>query len=229
MRRGAEGLVGLQTEIDGIGVAVVPSAPHPGIARHLVRAHHLGLRPHKLLLFAQVGHRILAQIVSGIDEQGSCRRVVNPVVSTALRGGDLGTDAILECGGVIAQSDVLADASLGILGVIPCRSVAGKRLYEDVAIFLSAAGAADMRLREPRHHLGHRSPPRIGLHRTVGARLHHAKGHAWPGEGTPHPHASDARIHILPVLGLRLHRKKPEEQYDIVFYIHSLVIIYVQR
>ena len=58
----------LQTEIDGISIAVIPTATNTGISDDLTVASHLHLSPHELLFLAPVRHRVLAKIVRGVNQ-----------------------------------------------------------------------------------------------------------------------------------------------------------------
>ena len=183
-------LVAQQTEVDGIGVAIVPAATNTGEAAHLMVADHFHLSPHELLPFAQVRHAVLAQEMGGVNQQRPLLRIVYAVEGTALRSRHLRADAVLEGRGIIAEGDILRDA--------PLRD--DTRLDEDIAVLLSATRAADVRLRESRHHLGHRCPTRIRRHPAVWSRLTHAEGHRRSGERASHSLATDTRVDILPNL-----------------------------
>ena len=120
MLRFTKGFVGPQTEVHGIRIAIIPPSPDSGIAYYLVTANHLGLCPNKLLLFAQVGNRILTQIMSCIYQQRSCRRVMYPIVRASLCCGYLRTDAILECRSIIAEFYLLRRSFLRIVVALAC-------------------------------------------------------------------------------------------------------------
>ena len=126
--------------------------------------------------------------------------IVQTVVGATFVGGDFGADAALVGSGVVAQFDGLRDSALRIVRGRWANPVADNWLDKDVAIFLSAAGAADVRLRESADRFGHRCPAGIGQHAAVGAGLHHAKGHDGTGECAPHAHAADARVYTAPAL-----------------------------
>ena len=65
-----KGHIALQTEIDGIGIAVVPSASHAGKTFHRPAVRHVQGSSHKLLTFTQIGLRIFAEEVGTVDEKG---------------------------------------------------------------------------------------------------------------------------------------------------------------
>ena len=207
-RQHREGAVALQAEVDGIGIAVVPATADAAVAIHLVAAHHAQPGIDKLLALAQVGNAVLAQEVGGVEPQGgsSGRGVVEAVVGAALGGGNLGADAAFVDGAVVAQRHVLGHAKL--LVALPrhrCSPLAlpgEQRLQQDVSVFLSAARAADVGLREAADGLGHRGPSRVGQHPAVGAWLHHAERHRRPRERAAHAHAADAWVYAPPALRL---------------------------
>ena len=127
------------------------------------------------------------------------------IESAALRCGYLGGDAVFVGGGIVAQRDVLPGANLFLRAV-------ESGLDEDIAIFLSATRATDMRLRKTRHGFGHWSPTGIRLHATVRPWFHHAEGHRRSGEGAPHTHTAYARVNILPLLRQQANRQGAETQ-----------------
>ena len=136
VRGGVHLLVAHQTEIDGIGIAIVPAPTDAGIASHLMIADHLDFTTHKLLSLSPVGNGIFSQIMTGINEQRPLCRIVDAIEGTALRGRDLRTDLILIRGRIIAEAHLLADSALRL----------NAWLYQNITVLLSAACPTDMRL-----------------------------------------------------------------------------------
>ena len=99
-----EGTVCGETEIDSVGIAVVPPATYAAEATQLMTADGLNLCSHKLLSLAEVGHSVFAQKVGGIDKQrGLCALwVVDAIMGTALAGGNLCADAVGIVSSIIA-------------------------------------------------------------------------------------------------------------------------------
>ena len=62
-----ERLIRLQAEIDGVGIAVVPTTAHTTVAHHLMVADDLHLGTHKLLALAQVGDGVFAKEMGGVN------------------------------------------------------------------------------------------------------------------------------------------------------------------
>ena len=71
-------------------------------------------------------------------------------------------------------------------------------LQQNVSVFLTAAGAADMGLRETADSFGHGCPASIGQHAAVRTRLRHTKRHGGAGECATHTLAANARVNVFP-------------------------------
>ena len=97
-----KGFVRLQTEIDRIGIAIVPTPTNARETPYLVVVDDLDVSSHKLLFLAFVRYGVLTQIVGHVNQQQGVLGVMDAIEGASLRGGDLRPDAILEGGGIIA-------------------------------------------------------------------------------------------------------------------------------
>ena len=195
-----KGRIADEAEIDGIGAPVVPSAAYATEPAHFYGADNLYFRPDELLCLTRVGCGILAKEKSAIDEEG--KRAFahrNPVKRTAFRRCDFRADAVFVSGGVIATIYFLRCSPLFVIASVEITDVG---LYENVAVFRSAARAADMRLGETCHHFRHGQPSAVGPAGAVRPRPYHAERCGRPHEHASQPLAANAWVNIFrPVIG----------------------------
>ena len=106
-------LVGKQGEINGVGIAVVPSSANATESLHLAVVDNLETTPHILLALPQIRNGVFSKEMRHINIKAAFCRIVEPIESTTLSCGDFRADAILVGSGIVAKSDLFADAALG--------------------------------------------------------------------------------------------------------------------
>ena len=147
---GNERNCGLQTETNGVGIAIVPTATNAGITTDFMIILHFQMTIDKLLALSQVGNGVFTQEMSCINEQAAVIGEVETIESATFGSRDFSPDAIVISGGIVSQREIFADPSLRTSrptqASIERRMGVQIRLDEHVAILLTAARATDVRL-----------------------------------------------------------------------------------